>query len=132
VHVPDRGAEGLRPDEDACCYVAEDEGQPECSGRNPPKEGSDQDESYVAGYSHDSAYTLLRSPKRPTERTGCPVPMSAWKGDSPKFDVLWLAAVVGLDIMNVRRPLGRGSGQVKHGMRRGKSRNLPTTTGRLA
>jgi hypothetical protein len=36
------------------------------------------------------------------------------------------------DIMNVWRPLGQGLGQVKHGMRCGKIRNLPTTRGRLA
>jgi hypothetical protein len=57
---------------------------------------------------------------------------SAGKVNSQKFAALWLAAVVGLDIMNVRRPLGRGLGQVKHGMRRGKIRNLPPTMGRLA
>jgi hypothetical protein len=57
---------------------------------------------------------------------------SAWKRNSPKFGALWLAAAVGLVIMNVRRPLGRGLGQVKHGMRSGKIRNLPTTMGRLA
>jgi hypothetical protein len=40
-----------------------------------------------------------------------------------KFGAPWLAGVVGLDIINGRRPLGRGSGRVKHGMRSGKSRN---------
>ena len=59
----------------------------------------------------------------------CPYSQSAWKVNSPKFAALWLAAVVGIDIMNVWRPLGRGLGQVKHGMRRGKIRNLPTTRG---
>jgi hypothetical protein len=39
------------------------------------------------------------------------------------FDALRLAVVNGLDIMN-GRPLGRGSGQVKLGMRSGKYRNL--------
>ena len=57
---------------------------------------------------------------------------SAWKVIPPKFGALRLAAVVGLDTMNVRRPLRRGFGQVKHGMRGGKSPNLPTTMGRLA
>jgi hypothetical protein len=57
---------------------------------------------------------------------------SAWKVNSPKFSVLWLAAVAGLDTMSVRRPLKRGFGQVKNGMRSGKIRNLLTTMGRLA
>jgi hypothetical protein len=38
------------------------------------------------------------------------------------FYAQWLTMVVGLDIMN-GRPLGRGSGQVKLGMRSGESRN---------
>jgi hypothetical protein len=55
-----------------------------------------------------------------------------WKVIPPKFGALRLAAVVGLDTMNVRRPLRRGFGQVKNGMRSGKIRNNPTTMGRLA
>ncbi len=57
---------------------------------------------------------------------------SAWKWNSQKFGALWRIAVVRLVIMNVRRPWRRGLGQVKHGMRSGKIRNLPTTMGRLA
>jgi hypothetical protein len=57
---------------------------------------------------------------------------SAWKVIPPKFGALRLAAVVGLDTMNVRRPLRRGFGQVTNGMRSGKIRNNPTTMGRLA
>jgi hypothetical protein len=61
----------------------------------------------------------------PSHHITGPIHRSAWTGDSPKFDVLWLAVVVGLDIMNGTL-LGRGSGQVKHGMRSGKIRNLPS------
>jgi hypothetical protein len=57
---------------------------------------------------------------------------SAWKENSQKFGALWRIAVVRLGIMNVRRLWRLGLGQVKHGMRSGKSRNLPTTMGRLA
>jgi hypothetical protein len=57
---------------------------------------------------------------------------SAWKVIPPKFGALRLAAAVGLVIMNVRRLLRRGFGQVKNGMRSGKIRNHPTTMGRLA
>jgi hypothetical protein len=54
------------------------------------------------------------------------------KVDSPKFGALWRIGVVRLDIMNVRRSLWPGWGQVKRGMRSGKSQKHLTTRGRLA
>jgi hypothetical protein len=91
VHVPNRGTEGLWTDEDTCGDVAEDQGQPEPSGHDPPQEGGHQDERDVAGYSHDPSHTLLRSPGSSTgQRPRLDVPLllihrSAWKWNSANF-----------------------------------------------
>ena len=61
MYIPDRRAEGVRPDEDAGGDVPEDQGQPEPSGHDASKEGGHQDERYVAGDPQILVFTLPSS-----------------------------------------------------------------------
>lgn len=72
MHVPNRGAEGVRPDEDAGGDVANNQGQPEPLGHDPPQEGGHQNKRDVASYSHGSTHTLLRSPNQSFAEDGAP------------------------------------------------------------
>jgi hypothetical protein len=46
-----------------------------------------------------------------------------------KFGALWLATVVWVLYHERKEAVGGGLGQVKHGMRRGRSRNLLSVRG---
>jgi hypothetical protein len=61
VYVTDRRAKRVRPDEDAGCDVAEDQGQTEPSGQDASKEGGHQDKRYVAGDPQILVFTLSSS-----------------------------------------------------------------------
>src|SRR5215204_3009350 len=78
-------------------------------------------------YGEKRLLALRRSLGEPTFDARRDFSDSLWKAYSQKFGTLWLASVVGLDIMNVRTPLRRGFGQVKQGMRHRRIRNLPST-----